>query len=133
MPDNPLTCADARRQLPAYLAGEPYPSVTAHLAACPDCREACIACALGEPLAVTVPRRFAAQVIAQLPAEQPERSWAPVAAVVLFALLGVIICWRGDGVAVAQTLLRWEALAVIAVVETAVALAWALRATTRQE
>jgi hypothetical protein len=133
MPDNTLNCADARRQISSYLAGEPCPSLTAHLSHCESCREACIASALSEAPAVTVPPRFAAQVIAQIPVDRPERCWAPAAAVILFALLGVILWWRGEGSAVAQTLLQWQTLAVIAVLETAIALVWALRATTRQE
>jgi hypothetical protein len=133
MPDNKLNCADARRQIPAYLTGEPCPSLAAHLSDCDDCRLACIENALHERPAVTVPPRFAAQVLALLPADPPERSWAPVAGVILFALLGVILWWRGDGSAVAQALLRWQVLITMALLETGIALAWAWRVATRQE
>ena len=82
---------------------------------------------------MTVPPHFAAQVFALLPAEQPERSWAPVAGVILFALLGAILWWRGDGSAVAQVLLRWQVLTTMAVLETGIALSWVWRVATRQE
>jgi hypothetical protein len=131
MPDLTLNCADARLRIQAYLAGEPCPSLTAHLSGCEDCRLACIEAALKERPAVTVPPRFAAKVLAQLPADPPERSWAPVATVILFVFLGVILWWRGDGSAVAQTLLRWQVLTAIAVLETGVALAWMWRVLTR--
>jgi len=133
MPDITLNCADARRQIRDYLAGEPCPSLTAHLSNCEDCTQACIESALREPPAVTVPPRFAARVLAHLPADEPERSWAPVAAVILFALLGVILWWRGDGAAVAQTLVRWQVVTAAAVLETCVALAWVWRVATRRE
>jgi hypothetical protein len=133
MPDITLNCADARRQIRAYLTREPCPSLAAHLCECDGCMLACIESALNERPAVTVPPRFAAQVLARLPADQPERSWAPVAGVILFALLGVILWWRGDGSAVAQTLLRWQVLTAVAVLETGFVLAWAWRVATRQE
>jgi hypothetical protein len=133
MPDITLNCADARRQIRAYLTGEPCPSLAAHLSECDGCRLACIESALSGRAAVTVPPRFAAQVLALLPPEQPERSWAPVAGVILFALLGGILCCRGDGSAVAQTLLRWQVLTAVAVLETGIALACVWRVATHQE
>jgi hypothetical protein len=133
MPDITLNCADARRQIRAYLTGEPCPSLVAHLSNCDDCRQACIESALNEWPAVTVPPRFAAQVLARLPSDQTERSWAPVATVILFALLGVILWWRGDGSAVAQTLLRWQVLTAMTVLETGVALVCVWHVATRQE
>ena len=133
MPDITLNCADARRQIRAYLTGEPCPSLVAHLFECDDCRLACMESALKERPAVTAPPRFAAQVLAQLPADQPERSWAPVAGVILFALLGVILWWHGDGSAIAQTLLRWQVLSAVGVLETGIALAWLWRVAARQE
>jgi hypothetical protein len=132
MPDITLNCADARRQIRAYLTGEPCPSLAAHLSDCDDCRLACIESALSERPAVMVPPRFASQVLALLPADQPKRYWAPVAGVILFALLGVILWWRGDGSAIAQTLLRWQVLTAMAVLETGVALAWLWRVATRR-
>jgi hypothetical protein len=133
MPDITLNCADARRQIRAYLTGEPCPSLAAHLCECDGCILACIESALNERPAVTVPPRFAAQVLARLPADQPERSWAPVAGVILFALLGVILVWRGDGSAVAQTLLRWQVLTAVAALETGIALTWVWRVAIRRE
>jgi hypothetical protein len=133
MPDITLNCADARRQIRDYLTGEPCPSLAAHLSDCDDCRLACIESALNERPEVTVPPRFAAQVLALLPVDQPECSWAPVAGVILFALLGVILWWRGDGSAVAQILLRWQVLIAMAVLETGIALTSVWRVATRQE
>ena len=133
MPDITLNCADARRQFRAYLTGEPCPSLAAHLSACDDCRLACIESALSVRPAVTVPPRFAAEVLALLPADQPERSWAPVAGIMLFILLGVILWWRGYGSAVAETLLRWQVLTAMAVLETGIALAWVWRVAIRQQ
>ncbi len=133
MSDITLNCADARRQIRAYLTGEPRPSLAAHLSDCDVCRLACIESALNEPPEVTVPPHFALHVLALLSADQPERSWAPVAGIILFALLGVIIWWRGDGSAVAQTLLRWQVLTAMAVIETGIALTCVWRMATRQE
>ena len=123
MPDITLNCADARRQIRAYLTGEPCPSLAAHLCECDGCMLACIESALNERPAVTVPPRFAAQMLARLPVRMNRSwSWAPVAGVILFALLGVFLWWRGDGSAVAQTLLRWQVLTAVAVLETGFAL-----------
>jgi hypothetical protein len=133
MPDITLNCAEARRQIQDYVAGEPCPGLAAHLSGCEECRQAYIESALREPPAVTVPPRFAAQVLAQLPPDQPERSWAPVAAVILFALLGIVLWWRGDAPAVAEAMLRWQVLIAMAALETCVALAWVWRVATRQE
>jgi hypothetical protein len=111
MPDHTLNCADARLQ-------------------------ECIESALKERPEVAVPPRFAARVMAQLPPEQPERSfspWAPVAGVLLFPVLGIVLWWRGDGFDVAQALLRWQALTAMAALETGIALAWVWRVARRQE
>lgn len=133
MPDNTMNCADAGLQMRAYLAGEPCPALAAHLAGCDACRLACLETALRERPEVAVPPRFAALVMAQLPPEEVERSWAPGAVPVLFALLGVMLWWRGDLVDVGQALRRWEVLTALAALETVSVLAWAWRVATRHE
>jgi len=133
MPDTTMNCSHARLQAAAYLSGEPCPSLVAHLATCDDCTQFCIESALKEAPAVVIAPRFAARVAAQLPPCEPERSWAPAAAAILFALLGLILWLRGDSAAVAQTLLQWQTLAVVALVETGLVLAWVWRVTVRQE
>jgi hypothetical protein len=132
MQDEVLSCGEARLQIDSYLSGEPRSALTAHLAGCDACLEACLDAALRRPPGVRVPEHFREQMLARIPvtapAEAPEYPWAQVVAATLFPVFGTALWWSGElrgMAAVVIAVLRNPAiLAASAAIETAFLLLW---------